>query len=106
MPAISRSSGNAPRVEIAPESQTLLLTIGVDREDNYPRFRAELRGPKGERVVTRENVLARPTRTGRSFSLNVPASSLVPGRYEIAVQGLSGGTAVDVGFYYFEVSRK
>jgi hypothetical protein len=106
LPGISRSSANAPRVEIAPESQTLKLTIGVDRDDDYPRFRAELRGPKGERVMTRENLLARPTRNGRSFSLNVPASSLVPGRYEVAVQGLTGGTAVDVGFYYFEVTRK
>jgi hypothetical protein len=38
--------------------------------------------------------------------MDVPASALPPGEYELALKGLTGGAAQDIGYYYFGVERK
>jgi hypothetical protein len=90
-----------------PENARLVqLQIGIDPEDQYKSFAAELRTVAGRRIWTREHLTARTRNGARSIGLTVPATALKPGEYELKLSGQTeaGGTEA-VGFYYFNVRR-
>ena len=67
----------------------------------------ELRAPGGQPVWTQANLSARRVRGGRAVTLNLPASTLRAGEYELALKGVTGeGTTEDVGYYYIDVLKK
>lgn len=103
LPGGSRGGDAIPKLEVTDQVQIIATSVVVDREETYQRFRLELRGPNGARVWSRSNLPARTTSTGKVISVNLPASVLQSGRYELAVQGNDG---IDVGFYYFSASRR
>ena len=106
-PGISRGSNSAPQLSIAKDVSLVRLQIGIDPQENYRRYRVELRTEKGQRVLAQGNLAARVGSKGRSIPMSVPASALTKGRYEITLKGITeSGTAEDVGFYYFEVVKK
>jgi hypothetical protein len=107
LPGIARSNGAVPQASLAKDATALRLQIGVDPQESYSRYRVELRTEKGQQVLAQNNLAARVNHSSRSIALNVPASALANGRYEIALKGITenGGTE-DVGFYYFEVVKK
>ena len=50
---------------------------------------------------------ARPVRAGRAVTLNLPASILKAGEYELALKGVTDkGITEDIGYYYFDVLKK
>jgi hypothetical protein len=106
LPGISRSNGAVPVVSLAKEATALRLQIGVDPQETYSRYRVELRTEKGQEVLAQNNLAARVKHNSRSITLNVPASVVANGRYEIALKGVTeNGSTEDVGFYYFEVKK-
>ena len=106
-PGISRSGNSLPRLSIAKDVSLVRLQIGIDPQETYRRYRVELRTEKGQQVLAQGNLAARAGRNGRSIPLNVPASALTKGRYEVTLKGITeSGTTEDVGFYYFEVVKK
>ena len=106
LPGISRGSNSLPQLAIAKDTTLVRLQIGIDPQENYRRYRVELRTEKGQQVLAQGNLLARAGSHGRSIPLSVPASALGNGRYELTLKGITdSGTTEDVGFYYFDVKK-
>ena len=107
LPGVSRGSTSVPQLTIHKDVSLVTLRIGIDPQENYRRYRVELRTEKGQQVLARRNVTARVSSNGRSVPVSVPASALTKGRYEVTLKGITeSGTTEDVGFYYFEVVKK
>jgi anti-sigma factor RsiW len=107
LPGISRGSTSVPQVSIAKDASLLRLQIGVDPQENYSRYRVELRNEKGQQVLAQGNLAARARRNGRNITLSVPAKVINNGRYEVALKGIAeSGKSEDVGFYYFDVVKQ
>ncbi len=106
LPGISRGSNSLPQLAIAKDATLVRLQIGIDPQENYRRYRVELRTENGQQVLAQGNLLARAGSHGRSIPLSVPASALGNGRYELTLKGITdSGTTEDVGFYYFDVKK-
>jgi hypothetical protein len=87
--------------------QIARIEIQLESRDDYPRFRAELRTRSGEEVLSRSNLVRRKSGPGFAVSVDVPASALAVGDYELALKGITTDrTSQDVGFYYFGVQRR
>jgi hypothetical protein len=106
-PGISRGGGARPRLVLPRSTRTVRLQVGVEPGDEYPGFRAELRAPGGQTVWTQDDLSARQVRAGRAVILNLPASILRAGEYELALKGVTAeGKTLDVGYHYFDVLMK
>jgi hypothetical protein len=107
LPGLSRGSSTLPRLTINPEVRMVHLQVGIDPQDDYQYFRAELRTQDGKRILSRANLSARTTRMGRMIGLNLPAKTLEAGRFELSLNGTNAtGATEDIGYYYFEVLKK
>jgi len=106
LPGISRGGGEKPSLVLPENARLVRLQIGIDAEEQYKTFAAELRTSAGRQIWTKENLTARSGRRAGSISVIVPATALKPGEYELKLSGLkeTGGTE-DVGFYYFDVRK-
>ena len=106
-PGISRSAVDRPKLVIPRAAHLAQFQIGLERGDEYERFRAELRTRGGQEVLTQNNLRAQARRAGRAVVLNLPASLLSTGEYELALKGVTGqGEVEDLGYYYFDVLKK
>lgn len=106
MPGLSRDQSRVPQLTLNPSAQIANIEIQLEPRDEFPRFRAELRTRSGEDVFVASSLRRR--RTGGAFSVSVglPADSLSPGEYEIALKGIRADKSVeDVGYYYFSVRK-
>jgi hypothetical protein len=106
-PGISRSGSARPKLVLPQASRRVRIQIGVEPEDVYRSFRAELRAPGGQSIWNQDSLSARQVRAGRAVILNLPASILVAGEYELVLKGVTGeGTTEDISYHYFDVVKK
>jgi len=106
LPGVSRGGGEKPKLVLPENAQLVRLQIGIDPEEPYKSFTAELRTAAGHQIWTRGNLPARERRGGRAVPLTLPANLLKPGEYELKLSGVAqGGRTEDVGFYYFDVKQ-
>jgi len=104
LPGLSRAQSRIEQLRLTASAQIARIQIQLDARDDYSQFRAELRTQRGQEVLTLSNLPRRGTTTGYAVSFDVPASALTKGQYELSLKALSGRqTAVDIGYYYFEV---
>jgi len=107
MPGLSRAESRVEQLTLGAEAQIARIVIQLEARDDYPRFRAELRTRSGRDVLALSDLHPRRATTGNSVSMDVPASALESGEYELALKGLSHGRAAeDVGYYYFRVQKR
>ena len=107
LPGLSRGGGQKPTLDLSNDVRLVRLQIGIDPEEQYKTFAVELRTSAGRQVWNRENLAARTRRGTRAVGLTLPATVLKPGDYELRLRGLTeSGAAEDVGFYYFNVTKK
>jgi hypothetical protein len=107
MPGLSRAQSRVEQIVLSPSVQIARLEIELDSRDDYPRFRAELRTRRGEEVLSRSNLVKRKSGPGFAVSVDIPASALAAGAYELALKGITPDhTSQDVAFYYFEVQKR
>lgn len=107
LPGLARGGGNKPVLALADDVRLVRLQIGIDPEEQYKTFAADLRTVSGRTVWTRENLNTRTRRGARAIALTLPATALKPGDYELTLRGVSeSGSSEDVGFYYFTVKKK
>jgi anti-sigma factor RsiW len=107
LPGLARSDGKKPKLLVPENARLVRLQIGVDPEEPYKTFSAELRTVAGRQIWNQENLTAPKRRGARAIALTLPATALKPGDYELKVSGVAeGGRTEDVGFYYFDVIRK
>ncbi len=107
LPGMSRGSATVPQVSIAKDASLLRLQIGVDPQENYQRYRVEMRNEKGQQVLAQGDLAARVRHNSRNITLSVPVNIINSGRYEVALKGIAeSGVTEDVGFYYFDIVKK
>jgi hypothetical protein len=107
MPGLSRAESRVEQLTLGAEAQVARIVIQLEARDDYPRFRAELRTRSGRDVLALSDLRAHGATTGNSVSMEVPASALGSGEYELALKGLPDGrNAEDVGYYYFRVQKR
>jgi hypothetical protein len=107
VPGLSRAQTRVEQLVLSPSVQIARIEIELDSRDDYPRFRAELRTRRGEEVLSRGNLVRRKSGPGFAVSVDVPASALAVGDYELALNGITADdTSQDVGYYYFGVQRR
>jgi anti-sigma-K factor RskA len=107
LPGLSRGGDQKPSLDLSNDARLVRLQIGIDPEEQYKTFAVELRTSAGRQVWNRENLAARTRRGTRAVGLTLPATVLKPGDYELRLRGLTeSGAAEDVGFYYFNVTKK
>jgi hypothetical protein len=107
VPGLSRAQTRVEQLVLSPSVQIARIEIQLDARDDYPRFRAELRTRGGEEVLSRSNLVRRNAGSGFAVSVDVPASALAAGDYELALKGITADrTSEDVGYYYFGVQRR
>jgi hypothetical protein len=106
LPGLSRGSGGVPTLTVNPTIGTVRLLVGIDPQDDYPRFKVEVRNQNNKLVGGQNSLTLRKTRAGRTVVVDLSASKLTPGRYELALKGMNEGAVEDLGYYYFDVQKK
>jgi hypothetical protein len=107
MPGLSRAQTRVEQLVLNPSVQIARLEIELDSRDDYPRFRAELRTRRGEEVLSRSNLVKRKSGPGFAVTIDIPASALAAGDYELALKGITADqTSQDIGYYYFGVQKR
>lgn len=102
-PDLTRGSGGPAELSIAPGTSKIKLELGLESVD-YSKYRAVIQNAQSIPVYRQS---LRPRRSSKALVLLVPASSLPPGYYAIALSGIaSSGSAEIAGEYLFSVSRK
>jgi hypothetical protein len=106
LPGLTRSETRPEQLVLDSRSQIARIEVQLEARDDYPRFRAELRTRRGEEVLTRSNLLRSPSGAGYSVLLDVPATALAAGAYELALKGMADNEpAAAIGYYYFSVRK-
>ena len=107
LPGISRGGGEKPSLVLSENVSVVRLRIGIDPEEQYEKFAVEVRTGAGRAVWSREILRVTDRGGTRTMGLTLPASALKPGEYELRLLGVAeGGGTEDVGFYYFDVTKK
>ena len=101
-----RSEARVPQLVVGRGAQIAHIDIQLEAMDKYPRFRASVQTRSGRDVLVLSDLTPRRTGAGQIVSMDVPASVLGTGEYELALKGLSEGRgAEDIGYYYFSVKK-
>jgi hypothetical protein len=107
VPGLSRAQTRAEQLVLNASVQMARLEVQLESRDDFPRFRAELRTRGGEEVLVRSNLARQKSGPAFAVSLEVPASALPAGDYELAIRGIAADrSSQDVGYYYFGVQRR
>jgi hypothetical protein len=107
LPGLARGTNDKPKLALPPDARLVRLNVAIEPTETYKNYALELSTTAGRNVWNRERLSARAIRGGRAIALTLPATALKPGEYELRLKGVTEtGTAEDVGFYYFEVTKK
>jgi hypothetical protein len=102
----SRSESRVEQLVLDRGVQVVHIQIQLGAGDVFRRFRATLNTRSGREILVLSNLAQRRTGVASTMSLDVPASALETGEYELALQGLPDGQdAQDIGYYYFRVQK-
>ena len=93
-PGIGRSSGDRPRLVVPTGSGLVSLRIGLEPGEQYKTFRVEVRTRAGMEIAAQGGLPPRQSREGRTVTLNIPASKLAKGEYELTLKGESASAQV------------
>jgi hypothetical protein len=107
LPGLSRGGADKPNLVLLENARLVRLQIGIEPEEEYKTFAVELRTVAGRQIWTRENLAALNRKGIRAIGLTLPATVLRPGEYELKLSGKkTAGDTEDVGFYYFDVTKR
>jgi hypothetical protein len=107
VPGLSRAQTRVEQLVLNASTQIARLEVQLESRDDFPRFRVELRTRSGEEVLFQSNLVRRKSGLGFTVSVDVPASALAAGDYELALKGIAADrSSQDVGYYYFGVQRR
>ena len=103
----TRAESRSEQLLLSRETQIAHIEIQLEPRDDYPSFRAEVTTRGGKDVMSFGGLRRRNSGDAQSVSMDLPASALPTGEYEIALKGLRGSDAPqDVGYYYFRVQKQ
>lgn len=102
----SRSEAPVEQLVLGRRTQLAHIEIPLEPKDDYQRFRAALQTRSGKEILVLSDLTARRTGVANVVAIDVPASVLATGQYELALRGLSNEQgAQDIGYYYFRVQK-
>jgi hypothetical protein len=105
-PGLVRDSAAAKTFVIPQGTQLVRLRLPLDKGDEYPAYRAELRTSSGNSVLKADAVRPQADASGLTVVLDVAANLLPVDKYELALAGVNKGVTEDIGFYYFSIVNK
>jgi len=106
LPGVSRSQAEPRELVLQLSAPLARIEIQLEEMDDYPRYRAELRTKRGEEILTLSNLRSRRSAGGFTVTMDVPASILPAGDYELKLSGEAQGSSLhEVGYYDFRVKR-
>lgn len=104
--ATTRSASPGGEVELPGNAARLRLSVTLDPEDRFDRYRLELRSPAGNVVYRGDDLLAAAEKGTLRLAADIPASLLVEGAHELEVAGLRpGGAPEPLGFAAIRIRR-
>ena len=102
----SRSAAAAPVAGLRDGTTVLQLHVRLDPSDRFDRYSMELRNGAGSLTWHDEALHASLSNGEPIIVASVPAASLAPGPYEIAVRGVDGASPAEaLGFVTVRVER-
>jgi hypothetical protein len=102
----TRGESAPPLIVVPATAQIARLEIQLEPRDKYPQFRAQLRNPQGDEILTRGNLHEQQRTTGRAVVLEIPAEALSGGAYELTLAGRGPQKQwEDIGYYRFSVRK-
>jgi len=105
LPGMVRGGNVLPELTVPASAQLARLEIQLEAHDEFPAFKVDLKNVRGEEVLTRSGLRAHSSTGGRSVTLEVPASALGSGPYDLTLVGVNGADEKDIGYYRFSVKR-
>ena len=106
-PGLSRAEARIEQLLLPAGAQIARLDVQLDARDDYRRFRADLRTRGGRDILTLTSLRPHRSPAGQAVSIDVPASAIESGEYELSLKGLTDGQAPqDIGYYYFRVLKR
>jgi hypothetical protein len=106
LPGLSRAQSSHAQLVLNRSAQLAHIEIQLEARDNFPRYRTELRTRGGVDILTQANLSRQRSGAEYVVSMDVPASALPVGEYELALKGVTAGNAREIGYYYFGVTRQ
>jgi hypothetical protein len=107
MAGLSRAETRVEQLALSPGALIAHIEIQLEARDDFPRFRADLHARSGREILVLSDLVRRRAGGRYTVSIDVPASALGTGEYELALKGLPDGEgAQDVGYYYFHVQKQ
>ncbi len=102
-----RGTDSVLRITVPPAARTVRLQLELNRGDDYPAYRAELRTARGTAVATRDLPRAPAPADVNAVMLQLPANSLSVGEYEVSLLGRTDqGRFEEIAYYYFDVQDR
>lgn len=103
---VLRNGSAVKQVDIPRTAKTVELRLELEEQAASQSYGATLMSARGEQVLERRKLPARQTRAGALVVLQVPASLLAPGKYELMLSsGASRQSSEVIGYYYFNVTK-
>jgi hypothetical protein len=107
MGGVSRGESRVEQLVLDRGAQIAQIKIQLEDRDDYPRFRAELRTRNGKEILSLGDLTRRRSGEGFMVSMDLPASTLTTGEYELTLKGVRDGQdPQDIGFYYFRAVKR
>lgn len=100
-PGLTRESNEPEELVIPAAARSIQLRLGLEREEQYQDYLAEIRTARGHLVWSKSGLVSQRTSAGQSVLLTLPNKYLANGEYEVALKGGAPGKLEAVGYYYF-----
>ena len=99
----SRTTAERKSLTVPVAADTIRLQLELEQGDAYPAYAAELRTAAGRLVWNAASVP--PASGGRSIVLDIPATALDAGDYELKIAS-AGQPSKPLGYYYFTLLKQ
>jgi hypothetical protein len=101
-----RGAADAVTLTVPSREGIVRLQLSPDAgDDDYPRYRAELRTAGGRSLWSEDGLVARRSGGETVVFADVPARLLAAGAYEMALEGVRGSRRDALGDYPFKVAE-
>ena len=102
---VSRGSDGPKKLIIPPGTGAVRLQLNLSAGDDYPAYQVNLQKANGEQVRNWKGLRAAPAKGARAVFVDLQASSLSVGDYEVTLSGVAKGQIEPLGYYYFSLPR-
>lgn len=103
--SVSRGSDGPKKLIIPPGTSAVRMQLNLSPGDDYPAYQVNLQKANGEQVRGWRGLRAAPAKGVRAVFVDVQASSLSVGEYEVTLSVVAKGQIETLAYYYFSLPR-